>query len=74
LKQLTVIHLQIYVQHYAVFKMMVMPFISINLFSAEYFLAHWLINTCWNEQTTKYLSKDDNVCIPTVYHWLYWSH
>ena len=39
------------IQHSAVFKMMVLPFISINLFTAEYFLAHWLIITCWNEQT-----------------------
>jgi len=31
--------------------MMVMPCISINLFSAEYFLAHWLIITWSNEQT-----------------------
>jgi len=51
LMQLTEIHSRINVQHYAVFEMMVMPCISINLFSAEYFLAHWLIITWSNEQT-----------------------
>ena len=51
LVQLTDSHLRINVQHYTVFKMMVMLFIFINLFSAEYFLAHWLTITCWNEQT-----------------------
>jgi hypothetical protein len=75
LLQLTESHLRINVQHYTVFKMMVMPFFSTTLFSAEYFLAHWLTITCWNKQTniTKYLSKYENVCIPTVYHWLHWS-
>ena len=53
---------------------MAMPLISITLFTAEYFLAHWLVITCRNEQTQNYLWKDDNVCIPTVYHWLYLSH
>ena len=56
LVQLTESHLRINVQHYAVFKMMVMLFISINLFFAEYFLAHWLTITCWNEQTQQ------NIC------------
>jgi hypothetical protein len=51
LVQLTESHLRINVQHYAVFKMMPMPFISVTLFSAQYCLAHWLIITCWNEQT-----------------------
>jgi hypothetical protein len=40
LMRLTEIHLWMYVQHYAVFKIVVMPFISITLFSAQYFLAH----------------------------------
>jgi len=51
LAQLTESHLRINIQHYAVFKMMVMLFISINLFHAEYFLTHRLTITCWNEQT-----------------------
>jgi len=51
LVQLTDSHFRTNVQHYTVFKMMVMLCISINLFSAEYFLAHWLTITCWNEQT-----------------------
>jgi hypothetical protein len=70
LMQLTQIHLWLYLQHYAVFKIMVMPFIPISLFSASHFLAHWLIITCWNEQTQQRICQ--RMTVPTaVYHWQY---
>jgi hypothetical protein len=63
LMQLTEIHLCLYIQHYTRFKMMVTPFTSITLLSAEYFLAHRLIITCWNKQIQQNVSHTMTMCV-----------